>query len=111
MGDINIDVQNSIICNKSRAYSDMLNSNGFQQIIDIPTRVTDSSYTIIDHVITNIFRDEVIPAVLQEPLTDHYPTLIIVNQLKTKTACTIQYIKSLKKFRTRKVQKQPRAIL
>ena len=102
MGDINIDVQNSIICNKSRAYSDMLNSNAFQQVIDIPTRVTDSSNTIIDHVITNIFGDEVIPGVLQEPLTDHYPTFIILNQLKTKTACTIRYTRSLKNFEPEK---------
>ena len=71
MGDINIDVQNSLICNNSRAYSDMLNSNAFQQIVDIPTRVTDSSNTIIDHVITNIFGDEVISGVLQEFLKDH----------------------------------------
>ena len=98
MGDINIDVQNSIICDKSRVYSDMLNSNAFQQVIDIPTRVTDSSNTIIDHVITNTFGDEDIPGVLQEPLTDHYPTFIILNQLKTKTACTIRYNQIPQKF-------------
>ena len=89
----------------------MLNSNEFQQIIDVSTRVTDSSNTIIDHVITNIFRDEVILGVLQELLTDHYPTFIILNQLKKKTACTIRYIRSLKNFRTRKVQKRPQTIL
>ena len=76
----------------------MLNSNAFQQIIDIPTRVNDSSNTIIDHVITNIFGDEVVPGVLQESLTDHYLTFNILNQLKTKTACTIRYTRSLEKF-------------
>ena len=89
MGDINIDVQNSIICSKSRAYCDVLHSNKFQRIIDLPTRVPNSSNTIIDHVITNIFRDEVIPGVLQESLTDHDPILIFLIQLKTKTAYTI----------------------
>ena len=102
MGNNNIDVQNSVICNKSRAYSGMLNSNAFHQIIDIPTRVTDSSNTIIDHIITNIYGDEVIPGVLQESLTDHYPIFIILNQLKTKTAGTIRYTRSLKNFEPEK---------
>ena len=82
----------------------MLNSNAFRQIIDISSRVTDSSNTIIDQVITNIFRDEVIPGVLQESLTDHYPAFFILNQQKTKTACTIRYIRSLKNFEPEKYQ-------
>ena len=80
----------------------MLNDNAFHQIIDIPTRATDFSNTIIDHVITNIFREEIMPGVLQESLADHYPTFIILNQLKTKTAYTSRYIRSLKNFELEK---------
>lgn len=51
MGDFNIDV--SKISTYSKKLSDIITDSGQQQIVDYYTRVTSSSNTIIDLVITN----------------------------------------------------------
>jgi len=52
LGDINIDVRRK---NKNaKKYIDILSQHNVKQIINEPTRVTDRTQTIIDHLITNI---------------------------------------------------------
>ena len=48
----------------------------------MPTRVTDSTATVIDHIITNDKIHKLCPYVLPANLTDHYLTMCMINNLK-----------------------------
>ena len=81
-GDINIDLDK---LNRTKLADNCINiliSNGIFPFITIPTRVTVTSSTIIDHVNTNDFRHEVIPFVLKSLITDHYITICCVNKFE-----------------------------
>ena len=49
-------------------------------LIDKPTRVTPSSGTIIDHILTNDSKHHIIPLVFDYDITDHYPVAALINR-------------------------------
>ena len=51
MGDVNIDVMKKK--GHSKQLNDFLCSNNLKQIIKTPTRITETSSSIIDHIYTN----------------------------------------------------------
>ena len=53
LGDINVDLYKYATHNPSEKYLDMLFSNNMTPIITKPTRLTDHSETLIDHIYTN----------------------------------------------------------
>ena len=77
----------------------MLTSNSVSSLITKPTRVTPSTATIIDHVLTNENCLILTPFVIKYTLTDHYPIMISVSQ-KTDNTCKNQYkfARSFSKF-------------
>ena len=52
MGDTNIDLM-KVSDSVTKSYNDILQSCNLQQDITKPTRITQSSKTLIDHVISN----------------------------------------------------------
>ena len=74
----------------SSDYSNMLTSNSVASLITKPTRVTRSTTSIIDHVLTNENRLILTPFVIKHTLTDHYPIMIFVSQ-KTNNTFKNQY--------------------
>ena len=75
--DININVNNmsSIHSIDSDTYSidlSMLISNGALLLIDKPTIVTNTSNSIIDHIITNDNNNKLCPCISRSGLTDHF---------------------------------------
>ena len=55
--------------NYSKDYLNLLSSNCATNIIDVPTRVTTSSATVLDHIITNENKHQIFPAVVDYPYT------------------------------------------
>ena len=51
--DINININKSKMSIHAVDYTNILKSYSFSQLIDKPTRVTNLSQSIIDHIITN----------------------------------------------------------
>ena len=76
----------------------MLNSNCSTSIINLPTRVTSSSATVLDHIITNENRHEIIPSVIDYDITDHYPVMAIINRNVTSNPSQPIFIRSFNKF-------------
>ena len=68
--------------NTAKTYINTLIANGAVPLITKPTRLTDKTSTIKDHIITNDFTHRINPAVLEANLTDHYPILCAVKQSK-----------------------------
>ena len=88
LGDLNI---NTSLINRSLDAMHFINtllSCGAFPIIIKPTRVTDTSATIIDYIITNITKHKILPGVIEiSEVSDHYPVF-----------CQVQNITLLKKI-------------
>ena len=77
-GDTNIDYYSKSLI--SLRYLHLLNSYGLTQLVHIPTRVTSTSKTVIDHVITNK-RNEIKLLVLENNFSDHQPVFLNLFEL------------------------------
>ena len=73
MWDINIDLNSSEYTSSQSEYLNVLKSNGFSSLITKPTRVTASSQTTIDHILSNNYDSVLTPGVFSFKLADHYP--------------------------------------
>ena len=65
-------------------YLDMLISNGYYTLINVPTRVTDSSSTITDHITINDHAYNISSGVIKTDLTNHYPVFCTISNLTLK---------------------------
>ena len=82
VGDFNIDILCSIfdqLFPSSKYYHLSVSSNGFCKLIDIPTRVSTSSQTLIDHIITSVSDKNLIPGLICSDVSDHFPTFVIAS--------------------------------
>ena len=77
LGDINIDICTSNRSTAAQEYINVLTCKGFFSIITKPTRVTETSATIIDHIITNDLTRRLFPIILRTDLTDRYLTAVV----------------------------------
>ena len=73
LGDLNINISANTKTGGSETYLDHLISSGSIPIITLPTRVTDTSSTLIDHIITNDTTHKIKPNVIRcdNKLSDH----------------------------------------
>ena len=72
LGDFNINLLNIYARDEIRRYANMLLSCNCRCLIDVPIRVTKTSKTLIDHVITSDKQKTVTAGVLISDLSDHY---------------------------------------
>ena len=72
-GDFNIDVLKYNSSTQVAEYIDLLFSFGFLQIVTKPTRVSDTSATLIDHVLTNVCCNNYETVALCSLISDHFP--------------------------------------
>ena len=76
LGDINKNTKTTNL--NSSNFINMLSSNCSTSIIDIPTRVTCTSSTVLDHIITNENCCVIRPIVIDYSITDHFPIMAIL---------------------------------
>ena len=83
IGDINIDInrtnQNSPQADR---YMQVITSNGAFSLTTKPTRVTDKTATVIDHIITNDTAHSSLPRVIRTSLTDHYAIMCKISKIE-----------------------------
>ena len=75
-GDFNIDIKNFNTDPNCQNLINLTSSNGFSQIISSPTRITDHSATLIDHIYTNQIHNTSSSGVLTIDISDHLGTYI-----------------------------------
>lgn len=77
-GDFNIDFlkveSNEYVCN----YFDMVDSHSFANVIELPTRITESSKTSIDHFYHNCPSKTIKSSILCSDISDHLPLLVTI---------------------------------
>ena len=83
IGDINIDInrtnQNSPQADR---YMQVITTNGAFSLITKPTRVTDKTTTVIDHIITNDTAHSILPHVIPTSLMDHYTIMCKISKIE-----------------------------
>ena len=98
MGDFNIDLSQSLqsilphsiprlignhsIDNYANTFLNILSSYAFYPSINVPTRITPMSETLIDNIFTNSFNKDNNSGVFTYDVTDHLPIFLISSQLK-----------------------------
>ena len=78
LGDLNL---NTTGCNQhphAKGYLNILSSNAAFPLITKPTRITSTSPTLLDHIITNITQNTLLPGILRSDLSDHFPTFCFI---------------------------------
>ena len=77
LGDFNMNLMNYANHNHTSDYLDIMYSNGFIPVTKRPTRVTDRSATLIDHIFVNCYENNVsmYQGILVSDVTGHYPFL------------------------------------
>ena len=78
MGDFNIDILQYGSNTRASDYVDLLFSYGFLQTVAYPTRCTDNSASLIDHVITNIKLSTYKSVILSSRVSDHFPVIFSI---------------------------------
>ena len=99
LGDINIDLLKYNIHTPTEDYVDMVFSNNFLPLITKPTRITDHSKTLIDHIYMNTQNDlgNVITGILKFDISDHLPVFCTVNVSPKRNDDTF-FFRDYKKF-------------
>ena len=102
-GDININIQVSPVHRSTAAnrYINMSLSHCVLPLVTLPTRVTDDSATIIDHVLTNDIKHSLESGVIQtQVISDHYPLYCQIGNVPTykKAEESFGYYRDKSKF-------------
>jgi len=86
LGDLNLDVLQIDSSNTVSDYINLLFSYGLLQVITKPTRCTDHSATIIDHVITNTILTNYNSYIITSGVSDHFPVVFFPQEPKPHVA-------------------------
>ena len=79
LGDTNVDLLQFKTDINAQSISDISLSHGFAQVISRPTRITDHSATLIDHIYTNSLSLTSSTGILINDISDHLGTYINLN--------------------------------
>ena len=85
MGDMNIDLIKHDVHMPTSSFLDIMYSNNFFPLITKPTRITEKSATLIDHIFTNNFdiKYQHIQGILQTGISDHFPIFHIAKNIES----------------------------
>jgi len=100
VGDFNIDILKYNENSRATNYIDLLFSFGLLQILTKPSRCTDNSATLIDHIVTNCNAECYKSIIFTTRISDHFPILHFLPDKKAKK--TQKYIEK-KDFSKRKI--------
>ena len=100
LGDTNVNINRDDRSNSAIDYLSMMTSNGLFPLVTKPTRVTDKSSTLIDHIFTSCISSPLYSGIIQNDLSDHYPIYCIIPNtslcvVKNKTNLLIRDVKTL----------------
>ena len=81
LGDFNIDVSPKAKNTHAIEYKKLLFSLGLRNMISKPTRITEDTETVIDHVITNLPNEMLNSGILIGDISDHLPVYALCSQV------------------------------
>lgn len=75
-GDLNINLLKASAHEPSGNFFNCMMANRYIPLINKPTRVTSETSTLIDNFFVNFYSNKLNTAILQYPISDHYPILL-----------------------------------
>lgn len=97
LGDINIDFLKYNTHTPTEEYLDMLFSNSYIPLITKPTRLTNHTKTLIDHIYTNTDYAQIKPGIVCFDISDHLPIFCSVDA-QVQRQKTVSYYRDYSKF-------------
>ena len=101
VGDFNFDLLKLHQHERTKDLLENSFSNGFLELISLPTRITHNTATLIDHVYTNSIRDNFDTSIIISDISDHFPILTI---LPEKKKCSKPAFIEIRKFSDENLQ-------
>ena len=99
MGDFNIDQLKISKKKNIRQYANMLLGSMCKCLIDLPTRVTSKSKSLIDHIYTNDIKHRINSGILVSDISDHFPVFAKISKMKSPSnQVDNYYVRDMKKF-------------
>ena len=83
MGDFNLDLLKFDSHPKTSDFINNLHTAGLSTLITKPTRITEHSATLIDHMYTNIIKNDIHTGILITDISDHFGTFAIFKHHKS----------------------------
>ena len=83
VGDMNFDLLKFEIHDKTEILLDNGFAHGFLQLVSLPTRISNNSATLIDHIYTNATLNNFETYIILSDISDHFPICHIISD-KTK---------------------------
>ena len=83
MGDFNINLISAQNNNHASKLIDLFHSSNMYSLINKPTRVTDTTATLIDHIWSNDYNNCIKNGIVfDDILSDHFPIFAVFNHLE-----------------------------
>ena len=73
MGDFNIDLMKHSNCSSVNQFLSIIYAYSFLPLIDKPSRITQSSFSLIDNIFTNNFDSDISSGLFVNDISDHFP--------------------------------------
>ena len=89
-GDFNYDLAKTNHNTHVDEFSEIMFSHSFYSLINKPTRITDTSSTIIDHIWTNTYSQPIKSGIILHPISDHMPVIMSTNMNKISRTNTVK---------------------
>ena len=103
VGDYNIDLMQINGNHNFRKYVNNILSTSTKCAIDLPTRITDHSKTVLDHIYVNDPKHSYTSGVLLCDLSDHMATFVSISTKKSRVKSKVQFlIRDMKNFNLEK---------
>ena len=68
-------------------------------LIDLPTRATSKSKSLVDHIYTNDIKHRIYSSILVYDISDHFPVFAIISETKSPSnQVDNYYVRDMKKF-------------
>ena len=77
MGDFNLNLLNYDNDDKVKVFVDLMNSCGLFSLITKPTRISQTTTTLIDNIFTNCIHNEFDAGILCLDISDHMPVFCV----------------------------------
>ena len=89
LGNFNINIYDTVNNPGKKKMLNLVRSNGFHSLVSKATRISHSSATSIDHILSSESHFKVYLAILQCSISDHYAVLCAISKLAPNSSKTI----------------------
>ena len=106
MGDFNINLLNYETNKQTSGFLNNMYENGFSPYINIPTRITPRSKTLIDNIFTNKLDEQIISGNITSTMSDHLIQFLIKPKEYNNSNKQLIYRRNFKKFNEEKFKNE-----